>query len=327
MALQIVATEAVPPAAERAFADLGPIELDDGNNPGLLSSAQILIVRTRIVDGALFDRAVKLRVIARTGVGLDGIDLDEANRRQVPVVYAPDAGTLPIAEGTLALIFATTKRIVELNAVLVEGRWQHRYTQDIRDLAGATLGIVGLGRIGSEVARLAHALGMRVIAYDPRAPDPSTRRQVPFVEHMGLEELIGDADVVSLHCGLNDSSRGMINRSLLSRAKTGAILINASRGGLVEGDDALLEALDRGWLSGIGLDVFESEPPDPASPLLQDRRVVSTPHAIGLTHAWNERVFNSLADDVRCLLNGDRPRCIANPEILAGEAPTNGAYR
>lgn len=174
--LRIVATEAVPDAAERAFAELGTIALDDGAGPEPLSSAEVLIVRTRRVDGALLDRAPSLRVIARTGVGLDGIDLEEATRRRLPVLYAPDAGTLPIAEGTLALIFATTKRLLELHAVVTEGRWQHRYNQDIRDLAGSTLGIVGLGRIGTEVARLAAALGMRIIGFDPEAGGPPTRR-------------------------------------------------------------------------------------------------------------------------------------------------------
>jgi D-3-phosphoglycerate dehydrogenase / 2-oxoglutarate reductase len=325
MRLQIVATDSVPPAADDAFADLGAISLDDGRDPELLPAAEVLIVRTRTVDRALLQRASRLRVIARTGVGLDGIDLGEASRRGLPVVYAPDAGTVPIAEGTLALIFATSKRLMELNAVLVEGRWHHRYGQDIRDLAGSTLGIVGLGRIGSEVARLAHALGMRVIGHDPRELDPITEQDLSFVERVSLEQLIGAADIVTLHCGLNETSRGMINRELLARTKPGAILINASRGGLIAGDNLLLEALECGWLSAIGLDVFGREPPDSDSPLLRDRRVVSTPHAIGLTRAWNERVFTSLANDVRSLVNGRTPRFIANPEILAVASLTNGA--
>jgi D-3-phosphoglycerate dehydrogenase / 2-oxoglutarate reductase len=327
MRLQIVATESVPRAAEEAFADLGPISLDDGRDPGLLSAAEVLIVRTSTVDRTLLERASRLRVIARTGVGLDGIDLDEASRRRVPVIYAPDAGTVPIAEGTLALIFATSKRLMELNAALLEGRWHHRYLHDIRDLAGSTLGIVGLGRIGSEVARLAHALGMRVIGHDPRKPDPAADRHIWFVQRASLDQVIRHADILTLHCGLNDTSRGMINRELLATTKPGAILINASRGGLIAGDSVLLEALERGWLSAIGLDVFGSEPPDSDSPLLHDRRVVSTPHAIGLTRAWNERVFSSLARDVRSLVNGRLPQFIANPEILVGDSQTNSGQQ
>lgn len=315
MGLRIVATEAVPHAADLAFADLGSITLDDGERPDLLSSAEVLIVRTRRVDRSLLERMPYLRVIARTGVGLDGIDLEHATRRGVPVVYAPDAAAVPIAEGTMALIFATSKQMLELHAVVVEGRWQDRYNQDIRDLAGATLGVVGLGRIGSEVARMAAALGMDVIGFDPWAGDLD-QDGIAFIERVNLDDLFRRSDIVTLHCALNDSSQGMINRGLLAKAKPGSILINASRGGLIAGDDVLLEALERGWLSAIGLDVFAQEPPDPESPLLRDRRVVTSPHAIGLTRAWNERVFNSLASDVRLLLDGSQAQFVANPEAL-----------
>lgn len=323
MSLHIVATDSVPRVADEAFAELGRIALDDGRTPELLRSAQVLIVRTRPIDGVILEQAPLLRVIARTGVGLDGIDLDEATRRRVPVIYTPDAGTLPIAEGTLALILATSKRLGELNAVVTEGPWQHRYQHDVRDLAGATLGVVGLGRIGTEVARLSHALGMRIIGYDPRPADQGDAASA-FVNRVSLEELVSAADVITLHCGLNESSRGMIDRDLLARTKRGALLINASRGALVSDEDVLVEALDRGWLSGIGLDVFAHEPPDPASPLLHDRRVISTPHSIGLTRAWNERVFRSLAYDVRRWLDGEPPRFIANPELLANRTQNGG---
>jgi D-3-phosphoglycerate dehydrogenase len=310
--LRIVATECVPAAAHTAFSDLGAIVLDDASDPTILTDADVLIVRTRLVDGALLDGMSRLRAIARTGVGLDSIDLDEATKRKVPVLYAPEAGVAPIAEGTLALIFATAKRLRELSAMVEGGRWGERYQCDVRDLAGATLGIVGLGRIGCEVARLASAIGMVVIGYDPRLDSPSGSD----VRRVDLDELVREADIVSLHCALNDSSRGMIDRKLLGRAKPGAILINAARGGLIASDDVLVEALDRGWLSAVGLDVFASEPPEVGSRLLGDERVICTPHAIGLTRAWNDRVFGSLAEDVRRVLNGGRPQFVANPEIL-----------
>lgn len=322
--LQIVATERVPPMADVAFADLGRIALDDGTGPELLRRADVLIVRTRAVDGELLDVAANLRVIARTGTGLDRIDLEEASRRRLPVIYAPDAGTVPIAEGTLALIFATTKRLFELAAIVADGGWHRRYDCDVRDLAGATLGIIGLGRIGSEVARLSHALRMRVIAYDPREDDPGADEQVGFVRRVTLEQLVREADIITLHCGLNATSRGLVSRDLLSQVKPGAVLINASRGGLIADDDVLVDALEQGWLSAVGLDVFSTEPPNPESRLLRDPRVVTTPHAVGLTRSWNDRVFTSLAADVRSVLDGGTPRFIANPEILAVSAARNG---
>lgn len=316
MALRIVATEAVPVIAERAFAGLGTIAVDTGHDSSVLNSAEVLIVRTRRVDAELLDQTPYLRVIARTGVGLDSIDITTASARYIPVLYAPDAGTLPIAEGTIALIFATTKRLLELQALVTDGRWHHRYECDIQDLAGSTLGVIGFGRIGSEVGRLGLALGMNVVAYDPWQPDHDGDSATASIRRVSLDQLIDTSDILSLHCALNESSRGMINRDLLSRVKPGAVLINASRGGLIESDEVLLEALNQGWLSTIGLDVFGEEPPAPNSALLADPRVVSTPHAVGLTRSWNERVFTSLASDVRRVLDGELPECIANPEIL-----------
>ena len=166
---------------------------------------------------------------------------------------------------------------------------------------------------------------MYVVGFDPRPEDPELDGHFKFVERVDLKELFRCSDIVTLHCGLNESSRGMINRDLLATVKPGSILINASRGGLIAGDDVLVEALDRGWLSAIGLDVFATEPPEPGSRLLQDQRVVASPHAIGLTRAWNERVFTSLADDVRQVLAGQQPRYLANPEAMRAPAPSGPA--
>jgi phosphoglycerate dehydrogenase-like enzyme len=158
---------------------------------------------------------------------------------------------------------------------------------------------------------------MKVVAYDPWQREDGNRDRTASVRRVSLEELIESADILTLHCALNDGSRGMVNREFLSRVKPGAILINASRGALIESDDVLLEALTQGWLSAIGLDVFGDEPPAVGSALVGDPRVVSTPHAVGLTRGWNERVFSSLASDVRSVLDGGRPECIANPEVLS----------
>jgi D-3-phosphoglycerate dehydrogenase len=162
---------------------------------------------------------------------------------------------------------------------------------------------------------------MLVIAHDPWAPDDNGDATTVGVRRVSLHELVREADIVTLHCELNESSRGMISRDLLVDAKPGAILINASRGGLIASDDVLIEALDQGWLSAIGLDVFSSEPPSLANGLLRDPRVITTPHAIGLTRAWNERVFSSLADDVRRVLDGGAPEHIANPDALTPATP------
>jgi D-3-phosphoglycerate dehydrogenase len=312
--LRIVATEPIPPVAHELLDALGELVEADIADERALARAEVLIVRTATVDAAVLGRAPALRAIARTGVGLDKIDLGAASRHGVPVLFAPDASAGPIAEGTLALIFAASKRLRELGAILGDGRWSERYDVEPRDLAGATLGVVGLGRIGSEVARLARAIGMNVIACEPRlageAPHPTGARLVD------LAQLFREADVITLHCSLTDETRGLVGRELLASAKPGAVLVNASRGAIVDGDALLTEALDRGWLSSVGLDVFAVEPPPADALLVRDPRVVCTPHTIGLTRAWNERVFGSLAADVRLLLAGERPRNVANPEVF-----------
>jgi D-3-phosphoglycerate dehydrogenase / 2-oxoglutarate reductase len=310
----LVATEPVPSAAERAFARLGPITLAGEDRPEVLARAVVLIVRTSPISADALRDMPRLRVIARTGVGMDNIDLDAATRCQIPVLHAPDTATRPIAEGTLALIFAATKRLPELGALVREGRWSERYAYEVSDLHGAVLGVVGLGRVGSEVARLGRALGMHVVACDPRYEHSDPPPGVPATI-MSLSELFSCVDVATLHCPLIESTRGMINRELLESGKRGKVLVNASRGLLVD-DAAVIEALNKGWLAAVGLDVFASEPPTPDSVLLRHPRVVCTPHSVGLSRAWNAHVFNALADDVERVLGGQSPTNIANPEAL-----------
>jgi len=161
---------------------------------------------------------------------------------------------------------------------------------------------------------------MCVVACDPRYqhsdPPPGVRATM-----MSLSELFSCADVATLHCPLTESTRSMINRELLASGKRGKVLVNASRGLLVD-ERAVLEALDQGWLAAVGLDVFSSEPPASDSILLRHPRVVCTPHSVGLSRAWNEHVFSALAEDVERVLGGESPTNIANPEVLSGHFGT-----
>jgi D-3-phosphoglycerate dehydrogenase / 2-oxoglutarate reductase len=316
--MRIVATHAVPAVARRLFASFGEIEIAAPGNGAPLSEAEILIVRASSIDARTVDSNPRLRVIARTGAGLDNIDVAAATRRGVPVLFAPAAGARPVAEGALALIVAAAKRLGELGAIVRSGAWDQRYEVEALDLDGATLGIVGFGRVGREVGTLAGCLGMHVVAYEPTAiPEAVQRGPVELVE---LDELAAGADVITLHCDLNDTTRGMVDRRLLARMKPGAVLVNAARGSVVESEDVLLEALNDGQLSAIGLDVFAQEPPDPTHPLFRDPRVICTPHAIGLSRGWNSSVFESLANDVTTLLQGGTPENVANPEVLSPDS-------
>ena len=321
--LRIVSTAPVPPVAARAFARVGSIEVVSGVDAdhSSLRDAEVLLVRGTQVSAAMIDAAARLRVIARTGVGYDGVDVAAATERGIPVLYAPGAGTVPVAEGTVALMLAAAKRLNELGTIVRAGPWEARYEVEAIDLRGAVLGIVGLGSIGREVARLGRAFGMVVVGCDPAfAPDV----ELGFVQRVGLEELVGRSDVISLHCALTQHTRGMVDRALLRGVKPGAILVNVARGAIVHSDDLLVEALDNGWLSAVALDVFAAEPPDPRHPLLSHPRVVCTPHSVGLTKRWSESVFAILADGVACVLRGERPLHVVNPAALEHPSAATG---
>jgi phosphoglycerate dehydrogenase-like enzyme len=311
--VRIVATAEVPPVARAAFAALGEIVVRAclTREP----RAEVLIVRGTRVDEETLELLPGLRAIARTGAGVDNLDVDAATRRGIPIVYAPGIGSQPVAEGTVALMLAAAKRLRELGDVVGQASWTSRYELAGLDIEGACLGVIGYGSIGRRVARLCRGLGMETIAYDP-ALEPLAD---PDVELVPLEELLERADVITLHCDLTDQTRGLVGRRLLARVKPGAVLVNVARGAIVESEDVLAEALARGQLSAVALDVFPSEPPASAHRLFGDPRVICTPHAVGLTARWNEQVFHSLARDVRSVLTGERPAHLLNPEALSAD--------
>jgi D-3-phosphoglycerate dehydrogenase / 2-oxoglutarate reductase len=312
--VRIVATADVPMIAREAFASLGEIVVDGACDGRTLAEAEILIVRGTRLDAALLARANRLLAVARTGAGYDNLDVEAATERGVPIVYAPGMGSQPVAEGTLALILAASKRLRELDAVMHEAEWASRYQVVGLDIDGSCLGVVGLGAIGRRVAGLCTALGMDVIAHDPEARAGSS----VGIELVPLGELVARADVISLHCALTDDTRGLVDRALLSRVKPGAILVNVARGEVVESEDVLADALVAGRLSAVALDVFPTEPPDARHRLYTDPRVICTPHSVGLTRRWNEEVFGSLARGVQSVLAGEVPANVLNPQALIG---------
>lgn len=313
--MRIVATADVPTVAREAFAPLGEIVVSDGNDGRALTDAEILIVRGTRLDAALLARAGRLRAVARTGAGYDNVDVDAATRRGVPIVYAPGVGSRPVAEGTVALILAAAKRLREFGAIVHETDWAARYEVVGLDIEGACIGIVGFGAIGREVARLCAALGMHVIAHDPVA-DHGGRGDAELVP---LADLVARADVITLHCALTERTRGLVDRTFLARVKPGAILVNVARGEVVDSEDALADALVTGRLSAVALDVFPTEPPESRHRLYADRRVICTPHAVGLTRRWNEEVFRLLARGVTCVLAGERPNNLLNPGAMTAK--------
>jgi phosphoglycerate dehydrogenase-like enzyme len=258
-----------------------------------------------VVDAALLARARRLRVIARTGVGVDLVDVAAATERGLPVVITPGSGTRAVAEGVLALSLHLVKRLGPLTSLVREDRWAQRGDLPVGDLDGATIGIVGYGRIGRRVADLAEAFGMRVLAHDPISPAPPTRN-CP-----NLDDLVSAADVFTLHLPLTNRTHHLVDRQLLTGVRPGAVLVNCGRGGLIH-LDAVLEALTSGRLGGVGLDVFDPEPPAP-HPLFDHPDVVLTPHLMGLTRRATLATFTDAARGVADVLAGRPPHAVANP--------------
>ncbi len=275
-----------------------------------------VIVRsaTRITRDALV-RANRLRVIGRAGVGVDNIDVPAATERGIAVLNAPSGNTISAAELTFALILAMARRISAADRSMKAGGWDRKRFNG-SELYGKTLGLVGAGRIGSEVARRARAFGMRVVAYDPYLTEDRAREL--DVQRVTIDTLLERADVVTVHVPLTDATRGLIGAAQLARLKPGATIVNTARGGIVE-EAALIAALQEGRLAAAALDVFSKESLPADHPLRSLDNVVLTPHLGASTAEAQENVALEIAEAIRdALLHGDLSRAVNAPAI-AGE--------
>jgi len=260
-----------------------------------LQDADALIVRSAVqVDAALLANARKLRVIGRAGVGVDNIELEPATRKGIAVMNTPGANAVAVAEHTLAMMLAMARHLCRADALTHGGKWEKKALQGT-ELRGKTLGIVGLGRIGVEVARRAKAFGMTVMAHDPFVSAVTLREQ--GIQLVGLEELYLAADYITLHVGLTPQTTGMINAESLKKMKRGARLVNCARGELVD-EAALAQALQQGQVAAAGLDVFVEEPLK-NSPLTTMQNVILTPHIGGSTFEAQEAVGVQIAQQVK----------------------------
>lgn len=280
-----------------------------------LGEAEALLVRSETrVTAEMIARAPRLRVIGRAGAGVDNIDLEAATRRGIVVVNAPGGNTIAAAEHALALLLAVARRVPQADAALKQGRWERSKFIGV-ELRGKTLGLVGLGRVGTEVARRALGLEMHVLAYDPYVPGERARRL--GLEPADLETVLRQSDFLSLHVPLTEETRCLINRERLALMKPGAYLINAARGGLVD-EAALLEALDSGRLAGAGLDVFSREPATD-NPLVSHPRVVATPHLGASTVEAQSQVAVQVAEQIAAVLQGRPAQFAVNAPLFPVE--------
>jgi D-3-phosphoglycerate dehydrogenase len=261
---------------------------------GVIGDRDALIVRSATkVDAAALEAARRLKVIGRAGAGVDNIDLEAAARAGVVVMNAPGANSIAAAELTLAHLLALARHLPHASADLREGRWERKRHQG-SELFGKTLGIVGLGRIGREVARRAAAFGMELVGHDPFVDAGQAARSA--VRWLPLEQLLAEADFVTLHLPHSAATHHLIDGERLAAMKPGARLINCARGGLVD-EEALLDALESGTIAGAGLDVFEQEPPRNLA-LPRHPRVVATPHLGASTREAQDRVGAEIAGKI-----------------------------
>lgn len=285
------ATEVVPETVEMGAA---------------LPDVHAVLLRTASLDAEAIERARSLRVIARHGVGVDNIAAEEAARRGIPVLITPRANLRSVAEHVFALALAVSRNLIDADRSVRDGRFAARDGLMGRELFGATLGVIGLGRIGGEVARMAaHGFGMRVLGYDPwLPPDRIRERDAEPVE--ALPDLLRACDLLTVHVPLSRETYGLLGHRELASMRPGSILIQTSRGGVVD-EDALVDALRSGQLAGAGIDVYETEPPPRDHPFFSLDQVVLTPHTAALTEQAMRRMAVDAAQGILDVLGGADP--------------------
>jgi D-3-phosphoglycerate dehydrogenase len=281
---------------------------------GLLSEledADALIVRSGTrVDEEMISAAPRLRVIGRAGIGVDNIDLEAATRAGVLVVNAPDANTISAAEHTMALLLAQARHVASADASLRAGRWDRSLFRGV-ELHGKTLGIIGLGRIGTLVAQRASAFGMRILAYDPYVGEDRSRRV--GVELADFDSVIAKADFLTVHLPRTRATEGLISADAFAKMKPTARVINAARGGIVD-EGALAEAIRSGQIAGAAVDVFADEPTT-SSPLFELDGVVVTPHLGASTEEAQGKAGIAVAESVADALAGDLVLAAVNLDV------------
>ena len=283
--MKFVMTQAVCPEGLQMLDGVADVYVADNQDPNNyldeMKDADALIVRIAKCDGHAIENSPNLKVIGRTGVGYDSVDVKTATAHGIPVVITPGANNSRVAEHAVAMMFALSKNLVEAQQEMCKGNWEIRGAKKAFELEGKTIGILGLGAIGRETAKICEGCGMKVAAYDPFL----SKEQVEgygAVYYENYEDLLKVSDVVSIHVPLTDETKNMISKKQLTEMKKTALIINCSRGGIINETD-LVEALKAGEIAGAGTDVFCSEPPKTDDPLLNCPNLIVSPHSAAQT--------------------------------------------
>ncbi len=281
-----------------------------------IAQADAVVVRTFEIRTALLERSPRLKAVVKHGAGVDNIDIPAATRLGIVVANSGDANAQSVAEASVTLMLSALRRIPQMHQVVTTGHYADRWKIMLEGAGGKTLGIIGFGNIGRRVARMCAAgFDMQVLAYDPfltaRQIEAAGARKVDT-----LEQLLQEADIVSIHASLAEDSRCLIGGQELARMKKTAVLVNTSRGGVVD-EAALAQALASNQLYAAGLDVFETEPPSPDNPLFALPNVVLMPHVGGATESTRRLMAMRSAQAVIATLAGTAPEFFLNPTVWA----------
>lgn len=283
--MKFVMTQAVCPQGMELLKDLAKVYVADNGDPNNyldeMRDADALIVRIAKCDGKAIAGSPALKVIGRTGVGYDSVDVAEATKRGIPVVITPGANNRSVAEHAVAMMFALSKNLYEAQTEMLRGNWKIRDAKKAFELEGKTVGVIGLGAIGRETAKICQGCGMKLAGYDPFL----SREKIEALGadyYENYEDLLKVSDIVTVHVPLTEGTRDMIAKPQLEMMKDTALLINCSRGGIVNEQD-LVEALKNGTIAGAGTDVYCNEPPAADDPLLNCPNLIASPHSAAQT--------------------------------------------
>ena len=315
--MKFVMTQAVCPEGMQLLDGVADVYVANDRDPNnyldQMADADALIVRIATCDGNAIAHSPNLKVIGRTGVGYDSVDVAEATRRGIPVVITPGANNRSVAEHAVAMMFALSKNLVEGQTEMCAGNWEIRGAGKAFELEDKTVGVIGLGAIGRETAKICQGCGMKVAGYDPFM----SREKV---EALGAEyyedyrQLLRAADIVTIHVPLTDQTRNMIGREELAMMKKTALIINCSRGGIID-EDALVEALKAGVIAGAGTDVYCSEPPKPGDPLLNCPNLIVSPHSAAQTREAVIKMAQMCVNGCLAVCRGEKWPYVADPKV------------
>lgn len=315
--MKFVMTQAVCPEGMKLLDGVSQVYVADNQDPNnyldQMQDADALIVRIAKCDGHAIEHSPNLKVIGRTGVGYDTVDVKKATELGIPVVITPGANNRSVAEHAVAMMFALSKNLVQAQNEMCAGNWEIRGAGKAFELEGKTVGVIGMGAIGRETAKICQGCGMKVAGYDPFMSQEKIE-SLGATYYADYQQLLKDADIVTIHVPLTDDTRNMIAKAQLSLMKKTSLIINCSRGGIINEAD-LVQALKDGVIAGAGTDVYCNEPPKLDDPLLHCPNLIVSPHSAAQTREAVIKMAQMCVNGCLAVCRGEKWPYVADPKV------------